>query len=146
MENKLEQLLNSLIEKGWKPRGRDTRDIDEIQIERLDRMGCYQNMDYISFMRFDDRQQEWFVKYGCSIVDLVSKWSWLWQFVCENGMIKKEWNSEWTIIYPNERTGDYQKCHSYCKWQSEYWILESSLKDESELEKFLLSNIVIKDE
>ena len=68
-----EQLLISLIDKGWKPRGRDTRDIDEIQIERLDRMGCYQNMDYISFMRFDDRQQEWFVKYGCSIVDLVSK-------------------------------------------------------------------------
>lgn len=36
------------------------------------------------------------------------------------------------------------------KWIGEYnclyYIIESSLKDESELEDFLLSNIVIKDE
>ena len=132
----LEELLEELIERWWKPFWRDARDIDEIIIERLDRMGCYQDMDYISFMRFDDRRQESFVKYGCSIRDLVSKSSWLWQFVCENGMVKSIW-SEIEIKNLNEwywvvRDTDYQ-----------YWFIVSSLKDESELEQFLLDNIKV---
>ena len=122
----MEKLLNKLIDKGWKPFGDEN--VKEIRIYSEMDMEC------IYWKRKSDF-------YNFSLRKLVSKESWLWKFVCKNGMIKEEWNSEWTIIYPNERTGDYQKCHSYCKWQSEYWILESSLKDESELEDFLLNSI-----
>ena len=79
---------------------------------------------------------------------LTSLSSWLWQFVCENGMIDKqhwyidelkwwkadddeEWHDNWEERYSTE----YQ-----------FWLIESSLKDESELEDFLLSNIVIEHE
>ena len=134
MENKLEQLLNSLIEKGWRIENPKARIWDVKYMYWLRELRIVYETDR------RDAVRQYPIRF------LVSKESNLWQFVCENGMVKKEWNSEWTIIYPNERTGDYQKCHSYCKWQSEYWILESSLKDESELEQFLLSNIVIKDE
>lgn len=131
----LEQLLNSLIEKGWKPFGEKGA---FVEIHRYPNWEIT-TLDY--WITWTENPS--FFKWNSSIRDLVSKSSWLWQFVCENGMVKKEWNSEWIIIYPNERTGDYQKYHSYCKWQSEYWILESSLKDESELEDFLLQNIKI---
>lgn len=134
MENKFEELLNSLLERGWRPFGRDTQDIDEIRIERLDRMGCYQDMDYISFMRFDDRRQDWFTKYGCSIVDLVSKSSGLWQFCVKNKIIKLWWKEKKWISPEHLRVFD---------WEYQYRLIESSLKDASEIEQFLLDNIKI---
>ena len=135
MENKLEQLLNSLIEKGWHPRWEDK----------------------IHSCKFDKRENKFMANYtrsGCfkvmyrSLTELCSKSSWLWQFVCENGMIDKqhwyidelkwwkadddeEWHDNWEERYSTE----YQ-----------FWLIESSLKDESELEEFLLSNIVIEHE
>jgi hypothetical protein len=70
--------------------------------------------------------------------ELVSKESWLWQFVCENGMVIDEhycwgwyihWDDNWRIeIWQN----DYR-----------YRIIESALKDESELENFILDNIKV---
>lgn len=58
--------------------------------------------------------------YKKSLRDLCSKSSLLWQFVCENGMVKNVINTEYT-----------------------YRLIESALKDESELEQFLLDNIKI---
>ena len=122
MKNNLEQLLDSLIEKGWKPFWYNT--IDNILIEwdnyKFISRGCY---SFITNIRL-----------------LVSKESWLWQFVCENGMIRNEklthnWVSqvEWGLDVDCKRKTtpkDY-----------EYRLIEASLKDESELEDFLLSNI-----
>lgn len=70
---------------------------------------------------------------------LTSLSSWLWQFVCENGMIETKWNN-WLLNNDditetadrNIRDRDYQ-----------YRLIESSLKDESELEDFLLNNIKV---
>ena len=66
---------------------------------------------------------------------IVSKNSGLWQFVCENGMIKEpredfRWTNDFQLDYIEFNQTDFQ-----------YWLLESSLTDESELEDFLLSNI-----
>jgi hypothetical protein len=132
MENKLEQLLNTLIQRGWKPFWE--------WIHRSNYKSVHIHKNYKSkkpyAIFYTDNHSHWKV-----LRQVTSKESWLWQFVCENGMVKKEWNSEWTIIYPNERAEDYQKCHSYCEWQSEYWILESALCDEDKLEEFLLNSI-----
>ena len=69
---------------------------------------------------------------------LTSKESCLWQFVCEN-----------KLENPNERKqrsdlDEYDK--GYVKYSTkfyEYWLIESALCDEKDLEKFLLDNIKV---
>ena len=72
---------------------------------------------------------------------LTSKESGLWQFVCENWMIKHE-------VYEDIQSWEHTTAdHSdfwYTSWDNyEYRLIESALKDESELEDFLLSNIKV---
>jgi hypothetical protein len=76
----------------------------------------------------------WETKY--SLRELVSKESGLWQFVCENKLVKEDCSSielyiisEWYWII----TDSYYQ----------FWLMMCSLKDESELEKFLLDNIEV---
>lgn len=113
MENKLEQLLNSLVRAWWKPRWYEMHWIHCSK----DRFTLYlPNM----------------IQWNYSIRDLVSKSSWLWQFVCENGMRE-------------ERTPYNRDCDTY--WFTiqdyQYRLIESSLCDEDKLEEFLLSNIKV---
>lgn len=111
MENKLEQLLNSLIEKGWKPFGRKKK----LHITIYD---CDLNV-YLDWWFINEDKK--------SFRELVSKESWLWQFVCENGMVEIDREICWVYSY---RFTDVQVC-----------LIRSSLKDESELEDFLLNSI-----
>ena len=121
----LEQLLNSLVEAWWKPRW------------------LLNEIEYIH--AFDDVNQWWRVEisywdhwYYKALRQIVSKESWLWQFVCENGMVKEN---------NDVRIKNYQwdnECDTNCCYDDyEYRLIESSLKDESELEDFLLSNIKV---
>lgn len=96
-------------------------------------------IDYDIEFAFDiyDSLQKWHWNFR----ELVSKESWLWQFVCENGMIPKE---------NHERVYDVSWWEYWvdCKAQIisrelEYRLIESALKDESELEKFILDNVKI---
>lgn len=126
----LEELLNKLIEKGWKPFGKEKKELKFIEIWKEMLLGWEENY-YCS---------KWY-----SYRELVSKESWLWQFVCENHLyIYKMWENKNFIqdYFKNE----YSECcyqYLYDKSCYEYYLLESSLKDESELEDFLLSNIKI---
>lgn len=117
MENKLEQLLNSLIEKGWKPRWLNI--MWKIVI------------DYDIEFAFDiyDSLQKWHWNFR----ELVSKESWLWQFVCENMLINKKWFywDEYCIAEHCEYTPKYYK----------FRLIESALCDEDKLEDFLLNSI-----
>lgn len=127
MENKLEQLLNSLIEKGWKPF--DVKWISEYFFESVP-VGmyrlCWKKPDY-DYNVYSKRE-------------LVSKESWLWQFVCENGMRpKRVWYEEHHWQRDNHTNWRWMVIES----EPEYRLIESALKDESELEDFLLSNIKI---
>ncbi len=153
-ENKadLEQLLNSLIKRWRVPfgiYGNWDLEWERICIEEQDeytneyRLKVYWiNVDYVEFNWLCDEDKHFSDRF--SLREIVSKWSWLWKFVCENGMIPKECHERvkdisWWEYWPD------------CKAQinlptAEYRLIESSLKDESELEEFLLSNIVIKDE
>lgn len=118
MENKLEQLLNSLIEKGWKPFGRNSNK-------------AYYRPEWPDEFYFGEN---WY-GYIYNWRQVVSKESWLWQFVCENKLYK-----DYT-----EDSGTYWdstiKIYNYREYQ--YRLIESSLKDESELGDFLLQNIKI---
>lgn len=118
----LENLLNTLIQRGRKP------------------FGEYDNL--MTYWQDNWRKVFWFwvlweVEY--SLRELVSKESWLWQFVCENGMVN-QCKMDW--IKNLEIWSDKMEVEiNY--WSSDYetWIIESALKDESKIEDFLLNSI-----
>ena len=74
--------------------------------------------------------------------ELVSVDSGLWQFVCENGMVNTNDSPEENAInywrYNKKDLTEWWYMRNY-----QYRLIESSLKDESELEDFLLQNIKI---
>lgn len=131
----METLLNKLMEKGWKPFNR----------KKTLHIICYDKCKWINYKWI--HLDGWFMnEESRTLRELVSIDSGLWQFVCENGMINEGdvKNFIWTRY---EHTWFEPQYHLVHKWNSaEYRLIESSLKDESELEDFLLSNIVIKDE
>ena len=122
----LEQLLNSLIKRWRVPFG-------ESRIDKINRAEQYVwNWNWCCRGRKDAIQKR------KSTRQLVSRESLLWQFVCENGMI----NNVWNFVFRRLRDGkkfwlDKPITHFT------YRLIESSLKDESELEDFLLSNIKV---
>lgn len=117
----IEQLLNKLIEKGWRPFNKDIK-----EFFTLNEFTC-------------GYRWEWTNHLG-TIRDIVSPESWLWQFVCKNWMI----NYVWDFVYRRLRDG---KSFWLDKPITHYTfrLIESSLRDESELEGFLLQNIKIWD-
>ena len=127
----LEQLLNSLIEKGWIPfgiYGNWDLEWERICIEEQDeytneyRLKVYRiNVDYVEFNWLCDEDKHFSDRF--SLREIVSKWSWLWQFVCENKLLEPDHMREYN-------------------WY-EYWIIQSALCDEDKLEDFLLSNIKV---
>lgn len=133
----LEELLNILLERGWKPRNR----------EKTLHIWCYDKckwMDY-QWVYLDG----WFMNEDHKkFRELVSKESWLWQFVCENGMIIDNFETQdgdtdkWICYY----NCDGYECDNYYELNRKnykLWLIESALCDEDKLEEFLLDNIEI---
>ena len=133
MENKLEQLLNSLIEKGWKPFGfrwQKTR----IEIERDKELD-------IQIFKLNYTIIERHNRISWSLRNLTSKESWLWQFCVENGMVgdKEDLYSRDLIDEGRDYIPEtYSSSRHY-----EFRVLTSALIDESELERFILNNIKV---
>ena len=133
MKNKLEPLLNILIQRGRKPYWIEKDDIEVFEYNKDRKNISIWYMNWVSPSEWD---YDWLFM---SLRELVSKESWLWQFVCENCLLVKvpwhywSWDSNYQWRWSEDRYPEYR-------------LIESSLKDESELEDFLLSNIVIKDE
>ena len=136
----LEELLNKLIEKGWEPFGRkDTEQVDEVVIGK----SFYLIEEvFIEFVKYDYKWEINAAIYSCSIRELVSKESWLWKFVCENGMVEIEY---WKIREKYDETKDKVITFRNLLWEDnyEYRLIESALCDEDKLEEFLLDNIKI---
>ena len=126
----MEELLNKLIKKWWKP----------FKI-KSDNMWLYclkDNKIVISYYDFDtewecNHEDKW-----CDLRQLTSKESWLWQFVCENKFVKTKDRKVRYMYEDLERTQNYFSWYWY-----EYRLIESALKDEEDLEKFLLDNIKV---
>lgn len=130
MENKLEQLLNSLIKRWRVPFG-------ESRIEEINRAEQYVwNWNWCCWGGAMQKRK--------STRQLVSKESGLWQFVCENGMVEldtESWENDSYLCYYN--VDGYPKDNYFEMERDDYRfrLIESALKDESELEQFLLDNI-----
>lgn len=127
----MEELLNKLIEKGWKPFG--WGNIKKVTNEWW----------FCSFIRDSKKGFGWMSE--ISHRELVSKESWLWQFVCENEMVRLTeyyWVCNWifweNIYYDESATEKFYTHRNY-----EYRLIETSLKNEDELEQFLLENIKV---
>jgi len=123
----MEELLNKLIEKGWKPFG------------YYDRM-YLSDKSCVQYHKGKGMRSYFFVKGNWvwdnfTLRELVSKESWLWQFVCENKLYKDYVEDRWT--YWDSMT----KCCNYRDY--EYRLIESALCDEDKLEEFLLENIKV---
>ena len=138
----LANLLQRLIEKGWKPRWEYDTLMGYWQ-SRWKKIFCFWVL--------------WEVNY--SLRELVSKESGLWQFVCENNLIQTE---HWYFIDNWERAKNvFYKIDTYdeewdviqtwdMEWDKFIWIneyeyrlIESALCDEEDLEKFLLDSIKV---
>ena len=136
LEQLLSKLLNDLLRMWWKPFNRDkTLHID-----------CYDKCKWLNYKWI--HLDGWFMnEESRTLRELVSIDSWLWQFVCENEMVKIEY---WKIREKYDETiptTDKNNVITYRQllWEDnyEYRLIESSLKDESELEDFLLQNIKV---
>lgn len=138
----MEKLLKKLIEKGWKPRGFEK--IYNFWIENWYTVLDTKKATYISFatscvFREDywEEQEMDYVSY--TFRELVSKESWLRQFVCQNDMVdkKKIW-----IYYEMFLEENWIDAKNYRPFSLvERLIIESALCDEDKLEDFLLNNI-----
>ena len=115
----LEILLTSLVEKGRKPFWKERC----FKVESVDKNTYEVNCGNIG--------------YRCSLRDLVSLESGLWQFVCENKMVYsssfiewQKWGTQWAVL------GLLSTYHKYR-------LIESTLIPEEELGKFLIDNIKV---
>lgn len=109
--------MNDLLRMWWKPFNRDkTLHID-----------CYDKCKWLNYKWI--HLDGWFMnEESRTLRELVSIDSWLWQFVCENGMQN---------MIEEHREG-------YCS-NEDYWyrLIESALLDEDKLEDFILDNVKI---
>ena len=131
----LEKLLNSLIQRGWKPWGIDPENIELFNLN-IDRKNIH-----IWYMDYDTPEEEKYEQEFKTFRELVSMESWLWDFVAKNKLYD---DTEFNKIV------DYmwEECD---RQRPEYWIndpsyrlVKSALIPEQELAKFLLENIIIK--
>ena len=129
LEQLLSKLLNDLLRMWWKPFNRN----------KTLHINCYDKCKWLNYKWI--HLDGWFMnEESRTLRELVSIDSWLWQFVCENGLIKnpdKYWKRYKELTISDNLV--------YMSWYYEYRLIESSLKDESELEDFLLSNIKVDD-
>lgn len=130
----MEELLNNLIEKGWKPRWEDVKVLNTGVNTFNERV--------VRFKTNKGGFKSWWWTYR----ELVSKESGLWQFVCENHLYIYKMGENKNLIQDHFKNEYNECCYQYLYDKScyEYYLLESALKDESEIEEFLLSNIKVK--
>ena len=137
---KIEQLLNSLIEKGWCPIWRKYtwphKPYFRSYIDGL----CWRQFFYNEWWDWEYEPQRAF-----TLRELTSINSGLWQFVCENGMVKRpKWEAPEDVrVWRYTETMGIVWSRCFGKRTPEFYIMESALKDESKLEEFLLSNIKV---
>ena len=121
----LETLLNYLVQRGRKPKGR------EVVLIQLDQEFTKSEGKTVFYCSCKD----WFWFYA-DLRWIVSLESWLWQFVCENWLRKDQTS---TSYWSRREWGEKEKmCREN---QFEYRLIESSLIPEEELGKFLVDNI-----
>lgn len=131
---KLENLLNSLIKRSWKP----------AWFQGESRIEIFEDWDITIYMDVDNI----IVKAKINLRNIVSIKSWLWQFVCDKELVQHKTSEKIIKRYVKEvieREGwDITEADIICTdLDPEYRLLESALIPEEELAKFLIENIKI---
>ena len=119
----LEKLLNSLIQRGWKPAGFPGE--SEIKIS--------EDQDVVLYMNTEDVTLAVKVK----LRNLVSLESGLWQFVCQNKLLSDKVDLQDYI----EDSFWFKRCPFDTNWM--YRIMQSALYSEEDLPQFLIENIKV---
>lgn len=140
----MEELLNKLIEKGWKRKGKEK--IEKATIRLSESWQVYFGTEEHPYL------------YADTLRWITSKNSWLWQFCITNHLLKKysdlwddweyiigrwqDWKDckteDWEYIDDNRDSDIYHQDDSY-----QYRLIESALTDEDKLEDFISQNIKI---
>jgi len=126
----LENLLTSLVQRGWKPKDRE---VVSIKLDQEFTKSEGKTVFYCSC-------KDWFWFYA-DLRWIVSLESGLWQFVCINDLYK--YSSDELVLNPSWRPDWLSSDWSFFCWNSEYRLLESALLPEEELGQFLIDNIVV---
>lgn len=123
----LENLLNSLIKRGWKP------------FENSNLNHCNSDGKFIYFytIRIPNRLTASLVYESLAVpLRLITTIeSWLWQFVCQNKLLSDKVDLQDYI----EDSYWFRRCPFDTNWM--YRIMQSSLYSEEGLAKFLIDNI-----
>ena len=123
----LENLLNSLIKRGWKP----------FWIELKTKIKIH---EWVRF--YDDKTIQ--LEFDCGnmgkyirLRQIVSAESWLWQFICQNKIL-----SDKVVLQAYlDDSYRFRRCPFDTNWM--YRIIQSALYSEEDLAKFLVDNIII---
>ena len=140
----MEELLNKLIAKGWKPFGDNAIKFDYYWMKTN---GWYWAITYLYRDSYIDddwdevEYEQW--RHQFNLRQLVSKESGLWQFCIENWLIPEDKMGHERLLdltfwpyWPEVKAQMHSRTY-------EYRIIESALCNEEDLEKFLLENIEI---
>lgn len=129
----MEELLNKLIEKGWTKKTHHLYGLPNKPFVRR----VKDSIHWVEFYYYEWWDNEAKLVKIYSLRDIVSKESWLWQFVCENGMVN--------IKYCDRRCYDGDRHLDKACFDDgyQYRLIESALCDEDKLEEFLLDNIKV---
>ena len=119
----LEKLLNSLIQRGWKPAGFPGE--SEIKIS--------EDQDVVLYMNTEDVTLAVKVK----LRNLVSLESGLWQFVCQNKLLSDKVDLQDYI----EDSFWFRRCPRDSNWS--YRLMRVAFVAEEDLAKFLIENIKV---
>lgn len=119
----LEKLLNSLIQRGWKPANFPGK--SEIKIS--------EDGDVVLYMNTEDVTLAVKVK----LRNLVSLESGLWQFVCQNKLLSDKVDMQDYV----EDSYWFRRCPFDTNWM--YRIMQSALYSEKDLPQFLIDNIKV---
>ena len=127
----LEKVLNSLIQRGWKPG--DFSGESEIKISE------YQGV--VIYMKTEDAV----LGVKTKLRNLVSIESGFWQFVCDEQLCKlpEYIDAQWCKTVEDDIENEKDVTHILTEYDYKYRLLESALIPEKELGKFLIDNIVI---
>ena len=127
LEQMLAKLLNDLLRMWWKPFNRD----------KTLHINCYDKCKWLNYKWI--HLDGWFMnEESRTLRELVSIDSWLWQFVCENGMINNVWNFMFRRLRDGKKFWLDKPITHFT-----YRLMESALCDEDKLEDFILDNIKI---
>ena len=121
----LENLLNSLIQRGWKPWG--IKRFVEVLIS------------WTTVTFFTEKS----VASHTSLRSIVSLESGLWQFVCDEQLCKlpEYIDAQWCKTVEDDIENEKDVAHILTEYDYRYRLLESALIPEKELGKFLIDNI-----